>query len=201
MSLVKAKVVAKYNDSELRREVTRLSSMANKRIDRLQRNNLETTPAFQSWENDRGGVKFGVKGKSQDEVKKEYFRVKKFLDDETSTVKGAYNVLKEIARNTGIKYTHVRDLAQMSKTFFDLSNKVNEYLDNANDVAYKLGYQKIWELVNTYVQNEKIDISDSEIDVDELVSDIVTSSVLEDIFDKLENRLPNKIASQWERLN
>ena len=61
-------------ERELRRQVTKLSSIANKRLGRLKMRGYEDSPAYEAWE--RGGsVRFGVKGKSYDEVQAEYWRV------------------------------------------------------------------------------------------------------------------------------
>ena len=51
------------NEQEFRKEVTKIVSVANKRIERLEKANLKDSPAYQKWLND-GGVKFGVKGKT-----------------------------------------------------------------------------------------------------------------------------------------
>ena len=38
-----------------------------------------------------------------------------------------------------------------------------------DDIASAIGYQKIWEAINTYVKNESIDLKDSEKDIDSMV--------------------------------
>ena len=48
---VKAKVEEiKREEKELRKQVSRLASMANKRIQRLEQSELTDTPAYKSWE-------------------------------------------------------------------------------------------------------------------------------------------------------
>ena len=47
---------------ELKKEVSRMASMANKRLVRLERNELTDLPAYQSWVQN-GAIKFSVANK------------------------------------------------------------------------------------------------------------------------------------------
>ena len=88
--------------SEDRREASRLASLANKRAQRLEANGLQDSPAYQMYL--KTGGKFGVKGKTHNELQQEVSRLKRFIDMNTSTVKGVTTTLKEMAANTGISY-------------------------------------------------------------------------------------------------
>lgn len=145
---------------ELRKEVSRMASMANKRIDRLERNNLTMLPAYQAWESN-GSVRFSVKGKSYEETQAEYWRLKKFLDDRTSTVKQANNFLKEMAENTGIQYNGLEDLKAKSAKFFELADLIKQYNQSINQSAQALDYQKIWKDINTYILDTNADLADA----------------------------------------
>ena len=145
---------------ELRKEVSRMASMANKRIDRLERNNLTMLPAYQAWEKN-GSVRFSVKGKSYEETQAEYWRLKKFLDDRTSTVKQANNFLREMAENTGIQYNGLEDLKTKSAKFFELADLIKQYNQSINQSAQALDYQKIWKDINTYVLDTDADLADA----------------------------------------
>lgn len=145
---------------ELRKEVSRMASMANKRIDRLERNNLTMLPAYQAWESN-GSVRFSVKGKSYEETQAEYWRLKKFLDDRTSTVKQANDFLKEMAENTGIQYHGLDDLKAKSAKFFELADLIKQYNQSINQSAQALDYQKIWKDINTYVLDTDADLADA----------------------------------------
>lgn len=156
---------------EFRREASRLAAMANKRVERLERNNLTSTPAYQRYLKD-GGVKFSVRGKSYNEVQREVAKLKRFIDSETSTVRGANNVLKELAANTGIKYKNLEDLRSKSKQFFELASKVEQYLRNVEDIASAIGYQKIWEAINEYTAQNKIDLANADEAIDSMVEKV-----------------------------
>ena len=141
-------------ERELRRQVTKLSSIANKRLGRLKMRGYEDSPAYEAWE--RGGsIKFGVKGKSYDEVQAEYWRVKHFLDARTSTIRGANSYIKEIGHQLGIKGT-IKELRNQSKTIFKLAEKIKEYDENIGNYAQALDYQKIFEQINVMIKDDEI---------------------------------------------
>ena len=159
------------NEQEFRKEVTKIASVANKRIDRLEKANLTDSPAYQKWLND-GGVKFGVKGKTYNQLQSEVARLKKFMESETSTVRGLNNALKNMAKVTGVKYRNLRDLQSKAKNFFTLASKVEQYLRTVNDIASAIGYQKIWTAINQYVQKNGIDLANAEGNIEGLTKTV-----------------------------
>lgn len=145
---------------ELRAEVSRMASMANKRLNRLENNNLTMLPAYQAWEQN-GSIRFSVKGKDYNQLQAEYWRLKNFLDDRTSTVREANDFLKEMAENTGIQYHGLEDLKNKSARFFELAEKIREYNQAIGQAAQALDYQKIWQQINTAVQQDALDLSEA----------------------------------------
>jgi hypothetical protein len=143
---------------ELKKEVSRMASMANKRLNRLESNNLTLLPAYREWEQ-HGAIKFSVRGKNYNQLQSEYWRLKHFLDDRTSTVRQANKFLREMAENTGIKYRGLEDLKSKSKQFFELAEKIKQYNMLINQSAQALDYQKIWQQINTYVNNTNTDLA------------------------------------------
>lgn len=176
---------------EYRRGVSRLASVANKRIERLERNNLTSTPAYQKFIED-GGERFGVKGKSYNEVQRELSRLRRFIEAKTSTVRGANNVLKEIASNTGIKYKNMAELKVKSAKFFELASKVEQYLRNVEDAASAIGYQKIWEAINTYTDAAKVDLTDTGLSVEDMLENVTNALT--------EYEEPSEFISGWYSL-
>ena len=156
----------------LKAEVSRKASMANKRLVRLENNNLTSSPAYQKWVDYQGGVKFSVRGKDYNQLQQELARVNQFIEAKTSTVRGLNKVLKEMAENTGIKYGSVKELQSKSKNFFALADKIKEYMRQTEGSASAIGYQPVWQAINEYVQQEKIDLGDSELEIDGLVDKI-----------------------------
>lgn len=145
---------------ELRAEVSRMASMANKRLNRLENDNLTMLPAYQSWEQN-GSIRFSVKGKDYNQLQAEFWRLKNFLDDRTSTVRKANAFLREMAENTGIQYHGLDDLKNKSARFFELAEKIREYNQAIGQAAQALDYQKIWQQINTAVQQDALDLSEA----------------------------------------
>lgn len=161
------KAGVKKAQAEFRKEVSRLASLANKRIQRLEAAKLTDSPAYQKWV-ENGAVKFGVKGKTYNQLQSEMARLNRFINAQTSTVRGINSNLKEMAANTGIKYRTLKELRSKATSFFELASKVEQYLRTVNDMASAIGYNKIWEVINEYVEREKIDLSGAENNIDEL---------------------------------
>lgn len=155
---------------ELKAETSRLNSMANKRIRRLQEKGM-STPAYDKWIAD-GGEFFSVRGKDWNETQKELARVRNFIDSKTSSIRGATNVLKEMAENTGIQYDSVASLQAKSNMFFELASKTEQYLRMMEDSASAIGYQKIWEAINQYVEEQQIELDDLTDGVSSMVEEL-----------------------------
>lgn len=167
-TIEKAKKKPENKVKKYRQEASRLASMANKRLKRLEEGGYKDSPAYSKWLSE-GGVKFGVRGKSHNELQKEVSRMKKFIDSETSTIRGINRTLKDMAKNTGIKYKNLKELQKKASKFFELASKVEQYLRTVDDMASAIGYQKIWNAINKYTKEELINLSSSETDVDSLV--------------------------------
>lgn len=175
-----------------RKEASRLASLANKRAQRLANNGLEDSPAYQMYI--KTGGKFGVKGKTHNELQQEVSRLKRFIDMNTSTVKGVTNTLKEMAANTGISYANMKELKQKSSKFFELASKVEQYLRTVEDMASAIGYQKIWETINQYVKSGEIDLSSADGDIDGMVKAVT------DAIKQYETPINNRTNGKWFKL-
>lgn len=151
-----------------RAEASRKASLANKRIQRLENAGLKESPAYKRWLRD-GGEKFSVRGKTYREVQSEVKRLNRFIDAQTSTVRGTHKVLKEMAKNTGQKYKNLTELKKKSAKFFELASKTEQYLRNIHDAGSAIGYQKIWEQINTYIQESNANLADSKLNLDQMI--------------------------------
>lgn len=144
---------------KLYRKLKSLYKQAKRDIRELQQHNLGDTPAIQKLQ-ENGKIKFSVKGKTYNELQSDYFRLRRFVDSETSNLKGATEVLKNIARNTKIQYEDLNDLISKSKVFFDIASKVEQILESQNQLAFTMGYQTIWTAVNNMVERKRINLRD-----------------------------------------
>lgn len=160
----------KMDAKQYRREASKVISMANKRLARLENSNLTDSPAYAKLVDSKGNPKFSVKGLDHNQLQSEMSKVKKFVQAKTSTVRGINTTLKEMANNTGIKYKNLKDLRSKASSFFTLASKVEQYLRNVEDVASAIGYQKIWEAINQYVKSENVDFDEVENSVEGLTN-------------------------------
>ena len=175
----------KFDQQAYRKEVSRLSAIANKRIQRLENKDLTTSPAYEKWFND-GKAKFGVRGKTFNEVQSEMARLQKFLKSDTSTIRGLNKTLKAMATNTGIQYKNMKELQAKAGQFFTLADKVEEYLRTVDDMASAIGYNKIWEVINEYTQANKIELGNAENDIEgltKIVADLISKAPNKQVHD------------------
>lgn len=139
-------------ERQLRREASRLVSLANKRLKRIEQQGLIESPAYKKFIED-GGQKFGIRGKNMLEVKQEVARMNDFLKKQTSTVTGTKKYLNNVAKSIGItKFDNYKQLQNQLNTFFRGIGKVREYLQNSKEVSVAIGYSKIFEVVSDYVE-------------------------------------------------
>lgn len=159
-NLLKAKKM--LHEAKKQKLYTKLKALyadAKRNIRDLQRHNLGDTPAIQKLE-ENGKIKFSVKGKTYNELQSDYFRLKRFMEAETSTVKGATNVLENIAKNINIQYNDLNEIIVKSRVFFDIASKVEQILEAQSQLAFTMGYQTIWTAVNNMVERKKINLQD-----------------------------------------
>lgn len=175
----------------LKAEVSRLASMANKRLVRLENNGFEDSPAYQQFVAS-GGEKFSVRGKDYNELQKELARVRQFVNAKTSTIRGAQSVLKAIAANTGANFKG-KELWAQASNFFRVASMIEQYIRNTEDVASAIGYQKIWTAINQYTQTNDIDLAAMQVDMEQMVGNIaqmigieVTNKLVEPLDDMVD---------------
>lgn len=180
----------KQDYQSLKREVSRLASMANKRLVRLENNGFEDSPAYKQWI-ESGGEKFSVRGKDYNALQKELARVRQFVNAKTSTIRGAQSVLKAIAANTGANFKG-RELWAQASNFFRVASMIEQYIRNTEDVASAIGYQKIWTAINQYTQANNIDLAAMQVDMEQMVGNIAqmigieaTNTVVDPLADML----------------
>ena len=168
------------NDTEMsrefRQEVSRKASLANKRLARLEKNNLEDSPAYKKFL-ESGGTKFSIRGKKGSELSKELIKIDNFINMKTSTVKGLNKVLRDTADRVGVTYKDMKQLQAYSSRFFELYNKSLQYLDTVEKMGHAFDSTEIMETVKQVVEQEKIDLAESGQAIDEMaqrVTDMLT---------------------------
>ena len=170
-----------------RQEVSRLNSMANKRIKRLANSKFNTSPAYQKWLKS-GGEKFSIRGKSQQDVRKEYYRVQQFLNYETSTITGSKKVLQKTNENFKLGLTY-DELIDHSSDLYRLSDKVQEVLTIQGKGALYDSDQRM-EAVGLAVQDRNLNSLN---DIDSLVGYV--EGYLEDSYNNQVNSVEFDLGS------
>lgn len=172
-------VESKFKEKEdrikaYRKEVSRRAAIANKRLARLEKKGMTSSPAYQSWL-ESGGKKFSIRGKNYNQVQAEMAKINTYLESATSSIRGANRVVKEMIKNTGVKidYKDLEDVQKKTKKFFEISSKVEQYFRTVEDRASSIGYQKIWQAVNKYIEEQRSGVLDSERSVDDIANSIV----------------------------
>lgn len=140
---------------KLKREVSRMATLANHRLQRLEAQGFDDAPAYKKWI-EAGGEKFSVKGKDYNELQQELARIRQFTNSITSTVRGAKKVLSAIASNTGMDG---QAMYSKAKEFFQIASMVEQYIRSTENTASAIGYQKIWQAINEYAKKQEVDLS------------------------------------------
>ena len=173
-------------ERKYRQEASRKVSLANKRLARMEQQNITMSPAYKKWV-EEGGQKFGIKGKSTEEVRAEVARLNKFIKQTTSTVKGTKKYLTNIASQVGIKqWGSFQSLNTQLSNFFEVSDRVREYLRNTKEVSVSIGYKKIWEQVNEYAESVGKEFTSLNEDIVDIANSILQAnaySKLDDLTD------------------
>ena len=163
---------------EFRQEVSRKASLANKRLARLENNGLTDSPGYQKFM-EGGGKRFSIRGKTGSELTKELIKINNFIEMKTSTVKGLNQVLRDTAERVGVEYEDIKQLQQYSSKFFELYNKSMQYLDTVENLGHAFDSTEVMETFSQLVKQEKIDLTDSEAALDEMIKRV--SDTLTDI--------------------
>lgn len=163
----------KLSRKELAKIVSRLSSTANKRLRRFEKHDI-TSPATEYVK--RTGGKFSVKGKNVDSLKKEYLRVKGFLESETSTITGAKKVRKDVINK--LKYLGVDIKENQYDKFFKVYERLKEVDRTVSD---KLLKYNVFEEISNTIDNPNID--DIVNEIQKRIDEIYQQSIGEDEYD------------------
>ena len=146
--------------TELRQAVSRLADAANKRLKRLGKSDLPS-PAYM--EATEAGSKFSTRGKSEIELQIEFRRVSNFLQDKTSTIKGARAYMEEARQN--LKDTFGIDINKSD--FAELISDYKRIIDESPDFQSRaLRYKNL--------KNFTIRLEDGQLTTTELSDDVVS---------------------------
>ena len=125
------------NTKELSRIISRMSSVANKRLVRLEKAGFKRGDESDGVNIISGTRKFGAKGKSLNQLRTEFHRARNFLEGKTSTVRG----MREVRNDMYKRISDYSDIdIQEVKDFFSGSDYSDEGTELTNG-------QRFWRVV------------------------------------------------------
>lgn len=155
--------IASDEYKRLKKEVSRMAQIVNKRMQRIEQAQLTFVPEFKKFES-QGRPHFGVRGKTYNELQSEYWQLTQYINSKTGTVKQArqyaQTVLDRIGAGDSIKGATVSDMKTYMTNLFEVTGKIQDYLKTTEDKAFALDYQKIWNMVSTYFDTQSVRLED-----------------------------------------
>lgn len=143
--------LSSLSHNELSKVVSRLSQVANKRLTRLSKSDVFSS-AYEGFRR-RGEGKFTTKNKTDFDLKKEFLRVKDFLNMETSTIHGAQSVRREVIQK--LKKEHnIKITNKQYNDFFKVYERLKE-VDST--VSNKLMKYNVFEEISNVLDDSNID--------------------------------------------
>lgn len=137
---------------QFRNKVQKMVNRANSMLDKLERNNLENTPSYRTFTDSEGRSRFGIKGMTNEQVNAEFQRVKNFLDNETSTVKGAKNYINQMSKITGMDVEQAKNNID---TFWKIADEVRKGLQAAKHSYLALDSERVIDAVQSVIQEHE----------------------------------------------
>ena len=123
--------IQSYSPTAQREIVSRLVSAGNKRLRTLEKKDINNAATLRLY---NSGGKLSVKGKSEDELIKEYIRARDFLQNKFSKVSEWNKTVKNLMKNETLSKMDEKDVSQAFSYYESLRemnpaivNRINEY--------------------------------------------------------------------------
>ena len=123
--------IQSYSPTAQREIVSRLVSAGNKRLRTLEKKDINNAATLRLY---NSGGKLSVKGKSDDELIKEYIRARDFLQNKFSKVSEWNKTIKNLMKNDTLSKMEEKDVSQAFSYYESLRemnpiivNRINEY--------------------------------------------------------------------------
>lgn len=188
-----------FTPKKLREATSSLLSVANKRLRRMEEHDIDFGDT--SGDNTIAGVKrFSIRGKDDEEVAREFKRVRNFLLSKQSSITGLKETYNEfIQQYSELRGKDKKDFNKMRKN----RARSGDYSYIEHDIYDELrAWTRTWKLYNRLVNEGKYAPSSSDSNqVRNIVYSIAYSSIdesFDDNFDKLFEQAIEKINSDYE---
>lgn len=165
---------------KFRNKVQKDVNRANSLLQKLEQNNLENTPSYHTFTTAEGRSRFGIKGLRNDQVNEEWQKVKAFLDNTTSTVKGAKNFVKEASRTMGVS---TKDFSLVYPNFWKIADALRATLEGSKASYLALDSDRVVDTVREVLERHYQGVTEIE-----NLAESIDSAI-----DILEQNLPNAV--------
>ena len=175
---------SKLTYKELREATSTLSSVANKRVQRLENAGFKNSIAYANYSKGKtGGERFGIRNKNRQEVEIEYRRLRNFLNSKSSTATGARAERNKVLNTLGLGNENITDRQynQITKALSRLYD--SNHLKDNKDISGKIST-----VVKTYIEDKKRE-------------KITSSNIYKDVMNALNEELLKSGAEEIEQLN
>lgn len=175
---------SKLTYKELREATSTLSSVANKRVERLENAGFKNSIAYANYSQGKtGGKRFGIENKNRQEVEIEYRRLRNFLNSKSSTLTGARAERTKVLNTLGLGNENITDRQynQITRALSRLKDD-NRFKYN-NDPS-----KKVAQVIKTYIEDKKR-------------KNITTGKIYKDVMNLLNKELLASGAEEIEQLN
>ena len=175
---------SKLTDKELREATSTLSSVANKRVERLENRGFKNSIAYANYsKGERGGERFGIRNKSRQEVEIEYRRLRNFLNSKSSTIKGVRAERSKVLNTLGLGNEKITD-----EQYNEITGALSRLYDSNRLRDNKDISGKVAQVVKTYIKDKKR-------------KNITSSNIYKDVMKVLNEELQKSGAEELEQLN
>lgn len=133
-----------YTTTQQREIISRLGSAANKRLKKLENAGIENSATIRI---DKSGGKISVRGKSSDDLIKEYIRARDFLQNKFSSVREWNKVIKNISEKSEINM----DKSSVSQAFsyYDLLREMDK------EIVKQINKYELMTVISTTIEKGK----------------------------------------------
>lgn len=156
-----------YNRETIEAVVRKLTNVANNRLNRLEDADLQDTASYRNVANQYRNARFPskLKNMSRNDLLKQYSRLNWFLDNKTSTVKGAKQVVSDFGERLGTTLTKTQ-----TDDFWSIYNRLQE-LTNLTTELYYLDSNQVMQETAELITNPDFQNPTSEL-LDEMLAEM-----------------------------
>lgn len=148
-----------------------LIKRANQRILRLEQQGLTSSPAYQKVTqmlDDVSKPRFGVRGKSLEDLQDDRVKLNNFLEYKTSTIGGTKEQLQRFAKQMQRPYAaDATRLYSEASGFFRIANKITEYIRSSSSHAH-IDSDVLFRGISRAIDLGVIDLTSSDLDLSQI---------------------------------